>query len=160
MGGAAALLLQWPYRNYQFSQMMEAGEPSVSVSPPPPSLAGEGLNFVNFQTSWCGHSQKLAPIWAELESSEGGSCRISSIDCDREKDTCKRYNVRGYPTLMLMNDGKRLNASQRRNIDDGARLLRCRNIVYEPRLMLRDRQLAQIPSDSTQVPRVSHRQAA
>jgi len=106
--GAAALLLQWPYRNYQFGQMTEEGESSVSVPPPPPSLSGDGLHFVNFQTSWCGHCQKLAPTWAELEKSEGGSCTIVSIDCDRDKDVCKRYNVRGYPTLMLMMDGKRL----------------------------------------------------
>lgn len=126
--GAAGLFLQWPLRNYQFNQLTATGSTAESDEidlPPPPSIGEEGPNFVNFQTSWCGYCQRLAPVWEELEKSCGNKCKITSIDCEREKDTCKRYGVKGYPTLVLFNDGKPI-ARYRgpRNLEDFKTFLR------------------------------------
>jgi len=64
-----------------------------------------GLTFVNFQTTWCGHCRRLAPIWKELENSIGDRVNIVSVDCDEEEAVCRSYGVRGYPTLILFNNG-------------------------------------------------------
>jgi len=63
------------------------------------------LWFLKFYAPWCGHCKRLAPILDKLAPRVQGKMKIAKIDCTREKDLCKRFNVRGYPTLKYHRSG-------------------------------------------------------
>lgn len=41
-----------------------------------------------------------------------GSVAISRVDCDKEHVACKKYGIKGYPTLLWIIDGKVLDKYQ------------------------------------------------
>ncbi|XP_043246793.1 thioredoxin domain-containing protein 5 homolog [Amphibalanus amphitrite] len=69
-----------------------------------------GSYFVKFYAPWCGHCQKLAPTWEKLAESlaDDKSVNIAKIDCTTNRDTCSEYEVKGYPTLLWIQDGKKV----------------------------------------------------
>ena len=71
-----------------------------------------GAWFVKYYAPWCGHCQRLAPLWNEVGSvldperpvtaaRAPGDVRVARVDCTRHKQLCRRMGVRGYPTLLL-----------------------------------------------------------
>ena len=55
--------------------------------------------------SRCGHCKRL---WEQLGGHyrENDQVEIVKVDCTVQKKTCQRYQVRGYPTLILIADSK------------------------------------------------------
>ncbi|MCL4730123.1 MAG: thioredoxin family protein [Planctomycetes bacterium] len=62
--------------------------------------------FVVFSTSWCGPCKKLA---AEVWSLDSVARRVAKdfvpvyVDGDKDKATCRKYEVNAYPTIILAN---------------------------------------------------------
>merc|ERR1712137_947766 len=72
--------------------------------------------FIKFYAPWCGHCKKMAPTWAELASAS--QYTIADVDCTIHKDLATKYEVRGFPTLILFKaDGERVKYSGARTID-------------------------------------------
>lgn len=67
-----------------------------------------GRHFVDFYAPWCGHCQQLAPTWEQLAESFqfDTSVKISKIDCTANSLSCKHFEIKGYPTLLWIVDGK------------------------------------------------------
>lgn len=73
-----------------------------------------GKHFVKFYAPWCGHCQKLAPVWERLAESleyepEVG---VAKIDCTQFRSICNNFDIKGYPTLLWLEDGKRIDKYQ------------------------------------------------
>ena len=66
-----------------------------------------GMHFVKFFAPWCGHCQRLAPVWDELAKSleYEKSVNIAKVDCTVSPAICESVNVKGYPTLLWIKDG-------------------------------------------------------
>jgi len=80
-----------------------------------------GQHFVKFYAPWCGHCQRLAPTWDELASAleYDESVSISKIDCTLYRPICSQFEVKGYPTLLWIVDGKRVEKyTGQRSLDD------------------------------------------
>ncbi|XP_014470673.1 PREDICTED: thioredoxin domain-containing protein 5 isoform X2 [Dinoponera quadriceps] len=69
-----------------------------------------GHHFVKFYAPWCGHCQKLAPTWDELANSlrHDDAVSISKIDCTQYRSACGQFDIMGYPTLLWIEDGKKV----------------------------------------------------
>lgn len=78
------------------------------------STIDSGQHFVKFYAPWCGHCQKIAPVWEELarNSADDKSVTISSVDCTKHKKSCQDFEVKGFPTLLWIVDGKKVDKFQ------------------------------------------------
>ncbi|XP_039048343.1 probable protein disulfide-isomerase A6 [Hibiscus syriacus] len=63
--------------------------------------------LVEFYAPWCGHCQKLAPVYEKLAQSfkKAKSVLIGKVDCDEHKSLCSKYDVQGYPTVQWFPKG-------------------------------------------------------
>lgn len=80
-----------------------------------------GRHFVKFYAPWCGHCQRLAPAWDELASAleYDSTVSISKVDCTQFRPVCQEFEVKGYPTLLWIVDGKKVEKyTGARSLDD------------------------------------------
>ena len=61
--------------------------------------------FVMFYAPWCGHCKKLKPIFHEAAAKLGNKLRFGKVDASKHDDLKKRFDVSGYPTLKLFENG-------------------------------------------------------
>jgi len=62
--------------------------------------------FIKFYAPWCGHCKQLAPIWEEFAENHGDKLKIAKVDCTKNQKTCDWFDIKGYPTLLLLRDGQ------------------------------------------------------
>ncbi|XP_064489294.1 thioredoxin domain-containing protein 5 homolog [Ornithodoros turicata] len=67
-----------------------------------------GQHFVKFYAPWCGHCQKLAPVWEALAATfeHDPSLTVAKVDCTANRQVCNDFEVKAYPTLLWIEDGK------------------------------------------------------
>ncbi|CAM9894966.1 unnamed protein product, partial [Laminaria digitata] len=46
------------------------------------------------------HCQRLQPTWEEIATQMKGKVNVGQVDCNTQKELCRRFRVRGYPTLV------------------------------------------------------------
>jgi protein disulfide-isomerase-like protein len=63
-----------------------------------------GLWLLKFYAPWCGHCKKLEPVLDQVAPFLAGKMAIGKVNCTVEKKLCKRFEVRGYPTLKYYRD--------------------------------------------------------
>lgn len=64
-------------------------------------LKSKELWVVEFFAPWCGHCKKLAPEWKKAAKNLKGKVKLGHVDCDAEKSLMSRYNVQGFPTILV-----------------------------------------------------------
>ena len=77
--------------------------------------------IINFNTSWCGYSLEFQPIWNSFtETMKSKDIDVIDMKCDKNenKQSCKNYNIRGYPTISLFSDGRRIDYEGERTVQD------------------------------------------
>jgi thioredoxin 1 len=61
--------------------------------------------LVDFFTTWCAPCKALAPTLEDLAGEYGDGVRIVSVDAELSPRLAERYDVKGYPTMVLVRDG-------------------------------------------------------
>jgi thiol-disulfide isomerase/thioredoxin len=68
------------------------------------------IHIYNFNTEWCGYSKQFQPIWNTFANSLKNTDNVEVLDVkcddDKNKDLCKKFNIKGYPTVLILKDGK------------------------------------------------------
>ena len=64
-------------------------------------------NLIYFGASWCGHCRTFGPTWERIESNKQANVNYIKYDADDDKHMLKKYNISGFPTVILeTNSGK------------------------------------------------------
>jgi len=89
-------------------------------------LQREGFNgqkeFVLVHMNGCGHCEKLMPDWnaAEAENNTDISMRAVEMSEDDGPELCKKHNISGFPTIMLLdNKGEKIDDYSGERSKDG-----------------------------------------
>jgi thiol-disulfide isomerase/thioredoxin len=63
---------------------------------------------------WCGHCQRIAPVWEELGQAFSNDARVTigEVDCTTSQGTCQDAGVRGYPTLKSFHNGQEVSVHE------------------------------------------------
>ncbi|EGD75764.1 hypothetical protein PTSG_07882 [Salpingoeca rosetta] len=71
------------------------------------SGATTGDWFIKFYAPWCGFCKAIAPVWDELaDKVKESNVNIAKVDCTKNRLTCERFGVRGYPSLFFFHNGQ------------------------------------------------------
>ncbi|MBA0560548.1 hypothetical protein Golob_017437, partial [Gossypium lobatum] len=89
----------------------EKSEPSASVELNSRNfdelvLKSKELWIVEFFAPWCGHCKRLAPEWKRAANNLKGKVKLGHVDCDSEKSLMSRFNVQGFPTILVFGADK------------------------------------------------------
>lgn len=68
-----------------------------------------GPILVDFWAEWCMPCRALAPIIEELAQEFHGKVRFAKVNVDECKDIPAKFGIRGIPTLILFEGGKKVN---------------------------------------------------
>uniref|UniRef100_A0A8D8S558 Protein disulfide-isomerase TMX3 n=1 Tax=Cacopsylla melanoneura TaxID=428564 RepID=A0A8D8S558_9HEMI len=60
--------------------------------------------LIMFYAPWCAHCKRLEPIWAHVAQNLArvSSIRVGKLDCTVHSNTCRKFGVRMYPTIMFI----------------------------------------------------------
>ena len=65
--------------------------------------------LVDFWAEWCMPCRALAPVIDELSNEFQGKVRFAKVNVDECRDIPAKFGIRGIPTLLLFNGGKKVN---------------------------------------------------
>jgi len=73
------------------------------------SKTDKGYWLVEFYAPWCGHCKKLAPVYERVATHyRGGEVSVGKVDGTEEAILQSRFDVKGYPTILLLHNGRRV----------------------------------------------------
>ncbi|PNX92037.1 protein disulfide isomerase-like 2-3-like [Trifolium pratense] len=69
-------------------------------------IKSKELWIVEFFAPWCGHCKNLAPEWKKASNNLKGKVKLGHVDCDADKSLMSRFNVQGFPTILVFGADK------------------------------------------------------
>lgn len=99
------------YRNFLKKKLKKEYVPNKEFAPGPRTdLSSATLYF--FYTDWCPHCKTARPIWDDFKKEIGDSIikdtkiKFMEIDCEKNGQEAEKFNVEGYPTIILVHGNK------------------------------------------------------
>ncbi|MFN8674389.1 MAG: thioredoxin TrxC [Candidatus Sericytochromatia bacterium] len=72
-------------------------------------LEHPGIVLVDFWAPWCGPCRMVGPILEKIAKEKAGEIKVVKIDTDQEGELAYKYQISSIPTLMVFENGKKLN---------------------------------------------------
>ena len=70
-----------------------------------------------FKAEWCPHCKEFKPTWNNLKSNMESKVDFVMFDSDENANEIKKYNIEGFPTLILKAGGKAIEYVGPRDFD-------------------------------------------
>jgi thiol-disulfide isomerase/thioredoxin len=73
---------------------------------------GANKSVVICKADWCGHCKKAAPEFSKLLSAspitlkDGTKATVKILDGDKDKAEVAKYNVKGFPSVLVIDGGQ------------------------------------------------------
>lgn len=67
--------------------------------------------LIDFWASWCGPCRMLSPVISEIAEETAGEVKVCKVNVDDEAELASIFNVSNIPMLVVVKDGKVVNAS-------------------------------------------------
>lgn len=64
--------------------------------------------LVDFSAVWCGPCQRQLPILEKFASENKSRVKVVKMDVDEAPETVAKFSVKGVPSLLLFNNGKKV----------------------------------------------------
>lgn len=82
------------------------------------NMSGGGNNktLILIKAEWCGHCQRFKSVWDELPK-HLPNIVFKILDSDENKTEIDKYNIKGYPTLILKINDKNIVYEGERTIE-------------------------------------------
>ncbi len=98
----AVIVILYLLYKYNGSEKFSTTSSDVTTAPAAPS-APLAPTLGVYYTEWCGYSRQFLSqlnggLQAEIEKT---GTKVVLVDCEKDKATCAKYNVEGFPTLLL-----------------------------------------------------------
>jgi len=61
---------------------------------------------VDFWAPWCGPCRMVAPVLDKIAKEYNGKVVIAKVNTDENPQWAQKFNVRGIPTMLFVNDGE------------------------------------------------------
>lgn len=68
-------------------------------------LADPATSIIEFYAPWCGHCKSFAPEYEKIASTLKGEIRVAKVDADEHKSLGGKFDVQGFPTIIIHKDG-------------------------------------------------------
>lgn len=81
------------------------------------NLVQKGLVLADFYSTTCGPCKMLSFVLKDVDQAWGDPAVILKVDFDQNQELAGEYEVTGYPTLILLKDGRevsRMNGLQQK----------------------------------------------
>ena len=73
------------------------------------SFTGSGKEMVLFHMNGCGHCKNMMPEWNKFQSSfKKQGITVSKVEKDENPKAMEQLGIQGFPTIMLLNNGKKV----------------------------------------------------
>jgi thioredoxin-like negative regulator of GroEL len=96
-------------------------------------LQGAGRKLVLFYAGWCGHCQDLKPKWCEISTKvntgDKSTWKLWKVNVggndtpndatEQQKALGSKYPIKGYPTILIFEDGKMVNEYEGPRTEEG-----------------------------------------
>lgn len=67
--------------------------------------------LIDFWASWCGPCRMLSPVISEIAEEKAGEVKVCKVNVDEEAELATIFNVSSIPMLVVVKDGRVVNAS-------------------------------------------------
>jgi thiol-disulfide isomerase/thioredoxin len=73
---------------------------------------GVSKSVVICKADWCGHCKKAAPEFSKLLAAspitlkDGTKTTVKILDADKDKSEVAKYNVKGFPSVLIIDAGQ------------------------------------------------------
>ena len=87
----------------------------------PKKKKGDTAELLYFYTTWCPYCKEAAPVMDEMKSDypiiDDVEILYRYIDCEKDANTAKKYNVSAYPTIKLVYNDTTFEYDAKPNVD-------------------------------------------
>lgn len=81
-------------------------------------LSGGGnKTLVLIKAEWCGYCQKFKSVWEKLPG-ELNNINFKVLDSELNQDEIKKYDFKGYPSIYLEYDNRKIEYKGNRSLED------------------------------------------
>jgi protein disulfide-isomerase-like protein len=81
-------------------------------------------SMVLFYAPWCPHCKSMMGDWEKLQNEVGSDVEVVKVNCDEKPEMAEQYDVKGFPTIILFKEGKKVHFEGSRNLDNFLEFLR------------------------------------